>query len=175
MRKTLTYLGFGLATLLTFAALSVLLMPHFGWRIDIVFSGSMEPALKVGSLAVTRPFTAQSVKVGDIITFYSPLDMRLTTHRVLATQDTPALYFRTAGDANRSPDPFAVPAQNVVGTVCCRIPYLGYAAEFIKTPRGLLLTLLVPGLIVIVTEARTIRSTLNQESHRKRDKMGDEI
>ncbi len=163
MRKVAKYLGGSLAIALMAAALFLFLAPRLGWSVDTVFSGSMEPELKVGSLAVTRPLAAEKVSIGDIITFHSPLNMKLTSHRVTAVQSGPVLYFRTAGDANEAPDPFAVPAQNVVGIVCFHLPYLGYAAQFLKTPWGFLLVLFVPGLIVIVLELRSIWSTLAQE------------
>jgi signal peptidase len=163
VRIMLRYSGFGLAIVLLASAVFMLLAPRFGWRVDAVFSGSMEPELKLGSLVVTRPVTAVSIRVGDIITFYSPLNAKITSHRVTSVQDGPPLYFRTAGDANEAPDPFAVPARNVVGIVSLDAPYLGYLTQFIKTPRGILLTLFVPGLFVIALELRSIWSTLSRE------------
>ena len=160
---------FGLAVIILFMAAAVFtfLAPHFGWRVDTVFSGSMEPELKVGGVVVTRPVEAEDIKVGDIITFHSPLNEELISHRVIAVGDEASLHFQTKGDVNEDADPFVVPAQNVVGKVCLHIPYFGYVTQFVKTPLGLLLTLCLPGLVIIVMEMRNIWRALNAEQAEK--------
>lgn len=157
--------NFGLAVIILLMTVVVLtfLAPHFGWRVDTVFSGSMEPELKVGGVAVTRPVEAGDIKVGDIITFHSPLSEKVTSHRVIAVDDDSSSHFQTKGDANEDADPFVVPAQNVVGKVCFHIPYFGYAAQFVRTPLGLLLTLCLPGLIIMGMEVRNIWRVLTEE------------
>jgi hypothetical protein len=37
-----------------------------------------------------------------------------------------------------------------VGKVCCHLPYWGYVTEFLKTPLGFLLALVIPGSVMIV-------------------------
>jgi signal peptidase len=168
MKKAVGYLGMAVIILLMAAAVFTFLAPRFGWRVDAVFSGSMEPQLKVGGVVVTRPVAAEDIKAGDTITFYCPLNEQLTSHRVIAVEDGSPLSFRTKGDANEDADPFTVPAGKVVGKVCFHLPYFGYAAQFIKTPLGLLLTLCLPGLIIIILEMRNIwRALTEQEIERK--------
>ncbi len=162
MKKATENFGFAVIILLMTAAVLTFLSPHFGWRVDTVFSGSMEPQLKVGAVVVTRPVEAGDIEVGDTITFYPPLSEKLTSHRVIAMEDGSSFHFRTKGDANEDADPFDVPAQNVVGKVCLHIPYFGYATQFIKTPLGLLLTLCLPGLIIMVMEMRNIWLVLTE-------------
>ncbi len=156
MKKAADNFGFAVIILLMTAAVLTFLAPRFGWSVDVVYSGSMEPELKVGAVVITRPVDAEEIKTGDIITFYSPLSEKLTSHRVIAVQEGSSLHFSTKGDANEDADPFIVPAENVVGKICFHIPYLGYAAQFVKTPLGFLLTLCLPGLIIIVMELRNI-------------------
>lgn len=151
-----------LVVLMLVAGLTVL-APRFGWSVDAVFSGSMEPELKVGGVVVTRPVAAEDITVGDAITFYSPLGEKLTSHRVIAVEDGSALSFRTKGDANEDADPFILPAENVVGKICFHILYFGYVTQFVKTPLGFLLTLCLPGLIIIVMETRNIWQALSGE------------
>jgi signal peptidase len=168
MKKAAENFGTVVIILLMMAATLTFLAPRFGWSVDVVFSGSMEPDLKVGALVITRPVDAEEIKVGDIITFYSPLGEKLTSHRVIATEGGASAHFQTKGDANRNADPFTVPAENVVGKVCFHIPYLGYVAQFIKTPLGFLLTLCLPGLIIIVMELRNAwRAFTEDEIERK--------
>ncbi len=130
----------------------VFLAPRFGWSVDAVLSGSMEPTLRSGGIAVTRPVDPAEVQAGDIITFRSPLTGELTSHRVIEAGGGTSPVFRTQGDANQDPDPFSVRGGHITGRVCFHVPYAGYAAMFVKTPPGLVLTLVVPGLIVIITE-----------------------
>ena len=163
MKKAAKYFGFGMIILLMMAAVLTFLAPHFGWRVDVVFSGSMEPELKVGGVVVTRPVEAEDIKIGDTITFYSPLSEKPTSHRVIAVEGGSSLYFQTNGDASEDADPFIVPAQDVVGKICLHLPYFGYIAQFVKTPLGLLLTLCLPGLIIIIMEIISIWRVFAEE------------
>ena len=154
--KVVRYAGLCLMVVLLSIALFTLLAPRFGWRIDTVLSGSMEPKLSVGSLAITRPVAAQEILPGDIITFRSPVSGKITSHRVATLVQTAPYSFRTEGDANEDMDPFIVPVTNVIGKVTFHISYLGYVIQFVKTRWGMLLTLFVPGLIIIAMEIRNI-------------------
>jgi len=172
MKKAAQHFGFAVIILLMTVAVLTFLAPHFGWRADAVFSGSMEPQLKVGGVVITRPAEASEIKAGDTITFYSPLGEKLTSHRVIAVEDGSSFYFRTKGDANEEADPFILSAQNVVGKVCFHIPYFGYATQFVKTPLGLLLALCLPGLIIIAMEMRNIWRVLTEDEVERKYRIG---
>jgi signal peptidase len=154
--KLVRILGTMLVFLLVAIAAFVFLSPRLGWRIDTVLSGSMEPHLKVGAVAVTQPVDTADIKTGDIITFVSPLNGELTSHRVIGTVDGEAPGFRMKGDANEEEDPFTITAEQLVGRVLFQIPYFGYVTGFLKTSLGLLLTLCLPGLLVVIIEIRNI-------------------
>lgn len=156
MKKAAENFCTALLVVLMLAAALTFLAPRFGWRVDALFSGSMDPQLKVGGLVITRPVEAETIKVGDIITFQSSRRDVPTSHRVIAIEEGSQLRFLTKGDANEDADPIAVPAQNMVGKVDFHLPYFGYATQFVKTPLGLLLTLCIPGLIIVVMELRNI-------------------
>jgi len=119
-------------------------------------------------VVITRPVKANEILVGDIITFYSPQSKKLTSHRVIESEDSSAFYFRTKGDANEDADSAIVPFVNVVGKVCFHLPYLGYINKCVKSFWGFLLTLCLPGLIVVVLELRNIwRILVEQEIEKK--------
>lgn len=168
MKRVLKYSGTVFIVLAMLLALSVILAPRMGWRVDTVLSGSMTPALDVGGAAVTRPVEPEAIERGDIITFYSPLDGKLVTHRVVGIQEKSPLYFQTKGDANEDADPYLVPASNVVGRVQFHVPLLGYVADFIRTPLGFIFILGVPGLIIIGIEMKNIWVELSEEEKRKK-------
>jgi len=163
MRKIAENFGMAVVILLMVIAVFTFFGPRFGWRVDAVLSGSMEPALKVGGVLVTYPVKVEEIKVKDIIIFYSPMSGELTSHRVVAMNHGSSVSFRTKGDANEDPDPFTVPASNVVGKKFLHIPWLGYLTQLVKTRLGFLLALCIPALIVIGMEMKNIWQILADE------------
>ena len=149
------YVGIALVVVLMTMVVLALLAPHFGWRADTVLSGSMEPALPVGCVQVTRPVQPEDIQVGDIITFRSPTDGKLMSHRVVAVEEGNSYQFRTKGDANEDVDPYLIPSENVVGRVCFNVAHVGRAVEYLKTPIGFILLELV-GIALIVAEVSTM-------------------
>lgn len=112
-----------------------------GYSVAVVASGSMEPSLSVGDMIVNR--VESDYEEGDIITFRS--GDSLTTHRIVAV--TSAGY-ATKGDANNAVDPDIVSPESVVGRVAGRIPHVGNAIFFLRTPLGMVL-LIFAGLLMI--------------------------
>lgn len=150
-----------LLCLLMLAGLSIYLLPHFGWRIDGLRSGSMEPQLMTGDLVVTRPVEPDEVVVGDIITFrYNGEVETLVSHRVIDIEQDSPLVFRTKGDANEAPDSFVTLAKDLVGRVSFHFPLLGYAVLFLKTVTGLMVSLVIPGLVIVCICLNSIRGEL---------------
>lgn len=157
MKKALGYLGLSIAVLLMAVAVFAYVGPHLGWRLDAVLTGSMAPELEVGSLVFTRSVEPETIAVGDIITFRPAANgQALITHRVIGVGRSSSLYFETKGDANQAPDPFTVPARNLVGRVAFNAAYWGYATEFLKTPLGFLFALVIPGTVLIAAYAISV-------------------
>jgi signal peptidase I len=144
------------AILLLFLIISgsffTIISPFFGWRTEVVISGSMEPAIQTGSVVIVRPIVPDTIRKGDIIMF-SSLDMKsLTTHRVVNVEYEPTLQFITKGDANKNSDITPIVPGQIVGIVAVTIPYLGILTQFIKTPLGFTLFFLIPAMILIGRE-----------------------
>ena len=175
MKKTAEYLGLILAIAIMTTAMLTYIAPHFGWRVDVVASGSMEPELKAGSLVITRPVEPREIVVGDIIAF-SPNGVTLgeneVIHRVIGIEEASPLYFKTKGDANDNPDPFMVPARNLVGRLWFKADYVGYFTGFLRTPGGFLFGLVIPGLILITMYIISIRRMLRKSREEKLQKVG---
>ena len=159
MKKIAEYLMTGIVIVLLLAAVLIFFAPRFGWQVDTVLSGSMEPAIPTGSILVSRTVASDSINVGDIITFSGSGRDRFITHRVTAIDRTNGIVFTTKGDANNAEDPYPVPAENVVGKVMVHIPFLGFIFSFVKTPLGILLMLVIPGLLIIGLELREFWDT----------------
>jgi signal peptidase len=126
-----------------------------GYRLQPVLSGSMEPALPVGSLLVVQPFDASRVEVGMAVTFEDPVvPGRIVTHRVVRRAPGKELAFVTRGDANAFEDPIPVPARSVRGLVLWAVPALGTAVDWLAWPRGFLLLVVFPAMTLVGLEAR---------------------
>lgn len=140
---------------------TIFLLPRFGsWRFDAVLSGSMEPALSVGGVVVTKPVQPADIGAGDIIAFRA--GEMLVTHRVVeAISNQGQTSFITKGDANEEPDLSPVAAANVVGKVVFDMPFLGYLTAFAKTRLGLITTIFIPGLGIIILELKNMWQVVN--------------
>jgi signal peptidase len=133
------------------------------YKIMTVISGSMEPAIKMGSVAIVKPVHSTGsgqadYKIGDVITFgpYSKTKAP-TSHRIydIKVVDSQPVYI-TKGDANNAPDPREIQKKDIIGKVILSIPYLGYAVNFAKKPLGFGLIIIVPAAIIIFDEAKNI-------------------
>ena len=131
-------------------------------KLYIVQSGSMEPAIKTGSVVVSYP--SENYVQGDVITFAPNGDSKkLITHRIVFKlypdgADSPARYI-TGGDANEDFDTWEIKDEYILGKNILNIPYLGYLANYAKTPYGFLLLVIVPATIIIYEE---LKSLLNE-------------
>lgn len=125
-----------------------------------VFTGSMEPAIPVGSIVVIKPADPETLKVGDIICFKIESEFATTvTHRILNITNEG---FITKGDANEEPDQWIVRKENVIGKVIFTIPYVGYIGYFVRTPIGFILLIVIPASLIIIIEIRNIIKELRK-------------
>jgi signal peptidase I len=139
-----------LASLLTVTATSLL-----GYSSYVIYSGSMEPTVKVGSLLLSRPVDANDLRVGDIITYRSPGNNTTLTHRILdMRQEDGEWAFKTKGDASLGPDPNEVILRGQVTKMAFDIPYLGYVVDFARSTPGIALFLLVPAAGLLAIQAQ---------------------
>ncbi len=138
----------------------------FGIWLYSVRSGSMEPAIHRGSLVVVR--RTDSIKQGDVITFYTGFRKNTITHRVLEIVNRGQLYYRTKGDANNAPDSVLVPKEMVVGKVIYSLPYLGYGVAFLQTLPGIVLFILVPALVIIIDEGNQLKEEWERLKRRRK-------
>lgn len=139
-----------------------------GWHVFVVQSGSMEPAIKTGSVVVVVP--QSKYQVNDIITFFadsSQTNLRQSnstvTHRLVAINQDPdskILTYQTQGDANNAPDKDPLHRGSILGRVVAIIPFLGYIIAFTKTQTGFLLLVTIPGTIIVYGELQNIKKEI---------------
>lgn len=128
----------------------------YGLRTFTVLTGSMTPAIPVGSMVLTVP---QSVyDTGDIITFNR--GSITITHRIVGIQNG---QLQTKGDANTIADPQLVQMSTVIGKDYFILPYVGRFTEFLKTIFGFLLCVVLPVLLYIAFELHAIKKEIEKQ------------
>lgn len=159
MKRCLKWLTNILIALVLFTLAFFFLAPQLGGvHLFSISSGSMSPMIPVASVVVVKPVAAADIGVGDVITFNtSSIEEKAVTHRVVEVIDEDgSLSFRTAGDANGSPDGTTVSANNVIGKVWFHVPYLGYLSSFVQTKLGFIWVVIVPSFCIILLEIRSV-------------------
>jgi len=131
-----------------------------------VYTGSMEPAIPVGSIVVIKPADPETLKIGDIICFkLSESAITSVTHRIFNITDQG---FITQGDANNAPDQWIVKKENVIGKAIFTIPFIGYIGYFVRTPIGFILLILLPASVIIIMEIRNIVKELKKNKNKNK-------
>ena len=144
----------------------------FGMRSFVVVSGSMEPAIRLGSIVLTESET--NYKTGDIVSFNNNAGQTVT-HRIMEIKTSPGgQSFILKGDANNTADGEEVKKREVIGEVFLTIPYLGRVVAFLRTLPGFLFLIIIPSVIFIGWEIINIKREMEKEIEKKiRRKMAD--
>lgn len=122
----------------------------FGWTSTVVMSGSMQPRLHPGDVAVVRPAFAAQAHIGQVLLVDDPdIRGRLRLHRYVGVQDGKLIL---RGDANGENDSTRVLPSAVHGIAVLRIPDIGLPALWWRDHRwpplaatAFLLLLLIAG------------------------------
>jgi signal peptidase len=168
-------LGIFQALLTIVLVLAVLLLvftafnPMKNYRFLRVMSGSMEPTIKTGAVVLIQKVAPESLRENDIITFGSAEDPNLSiTHRLVKIEEKEGeTVFKTRGDANNSEDINEVSPADVQGKVIFSLPLLGYLAVFIKEPLGFGLLVVLPAILIIISEILNIKKAIEEEVEKK--------
>lgn len=129
-------IGTVLLIILIISCLTLTLPKAFGYQMYTVISGSMEPALPVGSLVYVKYQEPESIEKKDIIAFYgSNESSSIITHRVVYNKKLSG-EFVTKGDANKEKDMNPISYNQYMGKVVLMIPVIGGVAQTLTTGSG---------------------------------------
>ena len=118
----------------------------------------MEPTIQIGDLAFIQMISPEKLKVGDIIAFRHNNEDIITLHRIIEKETiNNNLIFRTKGDNNKSEDKLSVYSESIEGIYYKKIDKVGNIAMFIKTPVGLICSLLTVIVIFLIWQVVKIR------------------
>lgn len=161
-------------SLVIFGLLVILTGPMLSdyYKVLVVQSGSMEPAIKTGSIVIITP--ASDYKAGDIVTYKKDgFENKTVTHRIVKVKikDGKTTY-TTQGDANNGADMKEVDKSAVVGKVLLSVPYIGYAIDMARNPEGFVILVAVPSGVIILGQVRNI---FNEVAAFRRKRKEEEI
>jgi len=126
----------------------------FGVSLLSVQTDSMKDTLMPGDLIVDLPVNnPKELRRGDIITYWTIIEGKrvLNTHRIVNIYDGGDFcIFETQGDNNNSADPLTVHQNEIVGKYAFRIPGVGKAIDYMQTPLGFFLVVVLPVLIFFI-------------------------
>ena len=146
-------LGTLMLTAVILSALPLALPRLLGYNAYSVVSGSMEPALPVGSVVYVESAGVSQIRAGDIIAFDD--EGTVVTHRVIESRPQEGAFI-TKGDANPSLDIKPTPYWKLIGRVKLCVPLLGRVLSLYAVPEGKLAlgTFALSGLLLRVLGSR---------------------
>ena len=146
------------------------LLGHLGYRAEPVLSGSMEPTLPVGSLAIVEQIDAAEAKRGDVVMFSTPGQKgTLTTHRIAGVERKGSqVSYRTRGDANATNDPWLLSDRGQMGKLAVDVPYAGYFTMWLAKPNVRTGVVIFGALLALLIILRRIWHEESPESRSER-------
>jgi len=135
----------------------------------IVQSGSMEPAVPVGSLVAIVP--SATYGIGDVVTYGADRGGSIpTTHRIVGSERVDGkLHYQTKGDANEDVDQTLTAHAAVLGKVVATIPRAGYVIDFARNKQGFFFMIVIPAALIMLDEILTIVQTARGMRRREDD------
>jgi signal peptidase len=130
--------GYGWTIVAIFSLIIVFFSYGFlGVEPTVISSGSMQPAINTGDIALVDEIDTSQIQIGDIIQIAQETtngNIKIV-HRVIDIykDDKGQLFFITKGDANEDPDLEPVYYKNVLGKVIYTIPKLGWMQIYMNS------------------------------------------
>jgi signal peptidase I len=155
MLSVLAYITLTL-TVLTTTFFMVPLVPVVNqwYQLVVVQSASMEPALKVGSLALYHP--AVEYKPNDVVAYRygDGNDTKIILHRIIEkhTNGNGEVRYVTKGDMLTQDTVSFISAEQVQGKVVTGIPLLGFVISWLQTLHGIAVALFIPLTLLLISQ-----------------------
>lgn len=134
-------------------------IPHiFGFGFMTVLTGSMATeeadSIDVGDLIFVRILSErqkENLEVGDVITFFSPTERRIITHRINAKIPVgDIVYFETKGDANNQPDEILLGFDDILAIHRSTWSGAGEVLLYAQSPVGFALIVILPVFLILI-------------------------
>jgi signal peptidase len=169
------FIKFFVSSILVVAILlgGIVLLSNFfdlgGIKTYSVLTGSMDPAIKTGSLIFIKK--QENYSVGDIVTKTGDESGMTVTHRIISiTEEDGNVKIKTKGDANNVEDEEFFDKDAIIGKVFFHIPFAGYLTNYAQTPYGLMVIVVIPAVIIVYEEIGKIKKELIQTRKNRKEK-----
>ena len=143
----------------------------FGKSVLKVVTGSMEPSIHVGDYIIVEKTDTNSLKEGDIISFYSDqndiLDL-LVTHRIVSVNSDGT--YVTKGDANPVSDSVTVRPERIVGKYTHKARFFIWVGSFANVRKIILLLVMIVTTGIAFYETRTVMKIGRQTAREREEK-----
>ena len=127
----------------------------FGYTALRVTTGSMKPTYDVDSLIVVKKVDPETIKVNDVISFYSQdpvLDGAVNTHRVVEIlEEEQGRVFVTKGDNNNVTDAYNVESEYLIGKVVASSIVIGKISRLVANPLIFIPIILIPLALILIS------------------------
>lgn len=139
----------------------------FGYRTYVIASNSMYPVLKYGDVVLVKEVDFNSIKKGDVITYYGKegeVKDKIITHEVidiLTENETTVL--KTKGKANTGIDPYVYQEQ-VYGKFTYRFTVISLLSKIIRDKIGFVICILVPFSILFILELIAVTKEIKRKT-----------
>lgn len=149
-----------------------------------IITPSMEPTIPAGTYILAEKAEAESVRVGDVIMFYSrdpQIYGKINTHRVVEViSDDGELSYITRGDNNSAKDSYPVSAEDLIGRYVKNADFLTAFAGFFSKPLVFFIFVIIPAaalvivcMLDVVKKAKEVRMNMLVEDEIKRLQEND--
>ena len=147
------------------------------YQVYSVIGGSMEPAIHKGSIIIVSHPGDKPLKVNDIVTFLNPGDKKtVVTHRIVNINNKgEEITYTTRGDANERDDIDPLPRNHILGKEHLTLPLIGNIMIFAKTKTGLIVMVIIPGILLILSEMLNLRKLYKQQKKQKEELLMEKL
>ncbi len=136
-----------------------------GIVVTSIYTNSMSPAIKPGSLVFTLP--KRPYKRNDIVAYQEKslkngeYSGRILMHRIIEVKVNKdnTKSFIAKGDNNANPDASNITNEDILGSVRLVIPYFGYVDFLSKTIPGFIILIVIPAVLVIFEARRYLKTS----------------
>lgn len=168
-----------IAVVFLFSKLSGSPLFFFGKTTMWVMTDSMNPTIPARSYILVEKVTAEEVKEGDIIAFYSTdplIQGSINTHRVIKAENG---IFVTKGDNNDVSDgAYSAKAENIVGRYVRTLPAMTFVGRIILSDIGFLVVVMLFLAVTLICYMPDLKKLAvkkddeaEEEKQRRIDKM----
>ena len=139
----------------------------FGYHTYVIASNSMYPVLKYGDVVLVKETGYDTIKKGDIITYYGKegeVKNKIITHEVidiLTENNTTVL--KTKGRANTGVDPYVYEDQ-VYGKFVYRFTLISMLSKIIRDKIGFVICILIPFSILFILEFISVTKEIKRKT-----------